>query len=188
MKNFREYLGEAFPFGGSAEEDVYTPHVKISHSLLLRLFEYFHENSSYNDDEDLHDVAELIFEVGGDGEVVDMDDYDYIIGNDEEDDDVYESTEYKTTDEIKREIVTKHAGHFPKEAQDYLHKSKSYGNKAYDYLEANHGIKIGHAKAAIDKIKDDMKSSFGSSGPSLNAAGRINRYLNQKTIGPRGNR
>ena len=187
MKNFREYLGEAFPFGSHDDVEAETPHIKISHSLLIRLFEYFHENSSYNDDEDVHDITELIFDVGSDGEVVGMDDYDYIIGNDEEDDDVYESTERKTTDEIKREIVTKHAGHFPKEAQDYLHKSKTYGNKAYDYLEANHGIKIGHAKAAIDKIKDDMKASFGSSKRSTNAE-RIDRYLSQKWIGPRGNR
>jgi hypothetical protein len=186
MKNFREYLGEAFPFGSHDDVEAETPHIKISHSLLIRLFEYFHENSSYNDDEDIHDIAELIFDVGSDGEVVGMDDYDYIIGNDEEDDEFTEETE--TADQIKRKIVQKHAGHFPQAAQDYLHKSKTYGNKAYDHLEAEHGIKIGHAKSAIDNIKRDMKSSFGSSGPSLNAAGRINRYLNQKTIGPRGNR
>jgi hypothetical protein len=102
--------------------------------------------------------------------------------------DVHLGEETETADQIKRKIVQKHAGHFPQAAQDYLHKSKTYGNKAYDHLEAEHGIKIGHAKSAIDNIKRDMKSSFGSSGPSLNAAGRINRYLNQKTIGPRGNR
>jgi hypothetical protein len=38
-----------------------------------------------------------------------------------------------------------------------------------------------------NKIKDDMKASFGSSKRSSNAE-RIDRYLSQKWIGPRGNR
>ena len=85
MKSYKLFR-EAFPFGDADDGETETPHIKISHSLLMRLFEYFHENSSSNDDEDIHDIAELIFEVGSDGEVVDMDDYDYVIGNDDEDD------------------------------------------------------------------------------------------------------
>lgn len=91
--------------------------------------------------------------------------------------------EVKTADQIKREIVSKHAGHFSQEAQDYLHKSKTYGNRAISHLMDNHGIAPGYAKAAISKIKDDVESSLGSSKSSTNAE-RINRYLGQKHIGP----
>lgn len=98
--------------------------------------------------------------------------------------------ETKTADEIKREIVKKHAGHFPQAAQDYIHKSKTYGTRAINHLDDHHGIKPGHAKAALDAIKADVETSLGKGAvarkgdaKSTNAE-RINRHLSQKWIGP----
>lgn len=242
MKNFKSFVKESFPFGDtsfeSEEDDNY---IKISHSLLLRLFEYFHENSSSNEDEDIHDIVELISQLDSENGSVDMSDYDYIIGEEESYEDFTEETtvedkaikaaenlirkntsklevmkhiraitgcdvrsgmriyekalenlksyedfteETKSYDEIKREIIKKHAGHFPQEAQDYLHKAKTYGNRAINHLDDHHGIKPGHSKAAIDNIKNEMQARLGNVKTSTNAQ-RIDRYLSQKWIGPR---
>ena len=187
MKTFKTLL-EALPFGPEEDlgpdDDTDAAYVKISHSLLLRMFE-FHENSAYNTDEDLHEIAELLFDRAREVDVVDMSDYDYIIGNEDEDEYDEFTEETKTADQIKREIVSKHAGHFPQGAQDYIHKSKTYGTRAINHLIDNHGIKPGHAKAALDKIKDDMSASFSGPSKALTQSQRVGRHLSQKWIGPR---
>lgn len=194
MKTFREFA----PVPGSGVmQPPLTPHVKISHSLLIRMFEYFLENEEDLEDSELHEIAETIFEIGSTGTIVDTSDYDYIVGDeaiDGTDDTDYSDNGWyeesankpKTADEIKREIVSKHAGHFPQAAQDYLHKAKTYGNKAINHLDDEHGIKPGHAKVAIDAIKDETQQRLGGSGPKSTNAQRIDRYLSQKWIGPRG--
>ena len=121
MKTFREFA----PVPGSGVmQPPLTPHVKISHSLLIRMFEYFLENEEDLEDSELHEIAETIFEIGSTGTIVDTSDYDYIVGDeaidgtddtDYSDNGWYEESadKVRTADEIKRKIVSKHAGHFP---------------------------------------------------------------------------
>lgn len=86
MKLAASTLAESMPFGPNAHDDTTArPHLEITHSLLIRLFEYFNENEL--EDEDLHDIVELMSDRGADGYILSMDDYDYIVGNDTEDDD-----------------------------------------------------------------------------------------------------
>jgi hypothetical protein len=51
--------------------------IRISHSLLLSLFEFFREEET--DDEMLHHVAERMNTLSSMGKVLTMKDYDYII-------------------------------------------------------------------------------------------------------------
>ncbi len=197
MKALKEFA--PVPGSGVVQAPL-TPHVKISHSLLIRMFEFFLENEEDLEDSELHEIAETIFEIGSTGTIVDTSDYDYIVGDEAidgtddtdysdngwYDESVNEDEKVRTADEIKREIVSKHAGHFPQAVQDYLHKAKTYGNRAINHLYDEHGIKPGHAKAAIDKIKDETQQRLGGSGPKQTNAQRIDRYLSQKWIGPRG--
>ena len=68
MKSFREIM-----------EEKRIPHVKMSYSLLIRMFEYFREEET--DDVALHEIVERISEL--DDKLLTMDDYDYIVGNTE---------------------------------------------------------------------------------------------------------
>lgn len=66
MKSFKEIM-----------EEKRIPHVKMSYSLLLRMFEYFREEET--DDVKLHDITERISKL--DSKMLTMDDYDFIVGN-----------------------------------------------------------------------------------------------------------
>ena len=77
MKTFREFT--EVPGSGVVQAPL-TPHVKISHSLLIRMFEYFLENEEDLEDSELHEIAETIFEIGSTGTIVDTSEYTYIVG------------------------------------------------------------------------------------------------------------
>ena len=67
--------------------------IAVSAALLLRLFEHIHETPEL-EDKDLHEIVEIMNYMSMDVEgTLDVDDYDEIIGNEEEMsiDDVFES-------------------------------------------------------------------------------------------------
>lgn len=74
-------INESFESMFDGVTDDHDPHVKITVSLLIRLFEFFAENEV--DDEHIHMAAELIEELGAEGDVLTMDEYAMIVGESE---------------------------------------------------------------------------------------------------------
>lgn len=172
-------LAESMPFGPNAHDDTTSKmHLEITPSLLIRLFEYFNENEL--EDEDLHDIVELMTDRSVDGYILSMDDYDYIVGND-----LGESINEDTTEEIKHSIIHKHAAGLPDSAIDHLKKQKTFGKKVAEHLMDNHGVSAGKALSITKNISSDIKSRLGNSSATMTQSQRVDRYLKQKHIGPR---
>jgi hypothetical protein len=66
MKDFKRFMIEAEVSG-----------MKISHSLLIRLFEYFREEEM--EDDQLHEIAERMNFLSASGKILTMKNYNFII-------------------------------------------------------------------------------------------------------------
>lgn len=87
MKTFKDMINEAPEEEEIDETYGMGSHISVSQQLLTMLFTFFRDGDT--EEEDVHDIVELMAHLGVNGEILTTSVYDYVVGNDDMDDEDY---------------------------------------------------------------------------------------------------